>query len=92
MHSTSLLESAAALAAVLLLVVGFGRLAGRLRPFLASVHAGTGMRLSIRASLAIDPKRRLVIMVCDGREGLLLLGPDGDLMLGWLDGIAGPKP
>jgi hypothetical protein len=29
----------------------------------------------------IDPRRRLVIVRCDGREHLLLLGPGGDVVV-----------
>lgn len=35
-------------------------------------------RLNMRESLMLDPRRRLVIVRCDGREHLLLLSPAGD--------------
>ncbi len=91
MHSTSLLGSLAALAAVLLLIVVLGRLAARFRlPMLARTRGGDQARLSVRASLAIDPKRRLMIVACDGRESLVLLGPHGDVLIGGIDGMTGP--
>ncbi|TCH97165.1 hypothetical protein EJV46_17790 [Roseococcus sp. SYP-B2431] len=74
-------QMAAALGAVLLLIWSASRLAGRhkarLRP------AG---RLGVRSVCAVDPRRRLVLVACDGREGLLLTGPAGDQFLGWLPG------
>lgn len=46
--------------------------------------AGTGRgarRLSVVETLGLDPKRRLMLVRCDGREHLLLLGPGGDLVI-----------
>ena len=44
--------------------------------------AGRGpRRLSVVETLGLDPKRRLMLVRCDGREHLLLLGPSGDLVL-----------
>ncbi len=40
-------------------------------------------RLAIRSVLALDPKRRLVLVSCDNRTGILLTGPHGDTFLGW---------
>lgn len=46
-------------------------------------------RLSIRESLFLDPKRRLVTIDYRGRNsgktGILLLGGNRDLFLGWVD-------
>ncbi|MBY0562811.1 MAG: flagellar biosynthetic protein FliO [Hyphomonadaceae bacterium] len=39
-------------------------------------------RMRIVESLMLDPRRRLVIVRCDAREHLLLLGPTGDLVVG----------
>ncbi len=38
-------------------------------------------RLKVSESLLIDPRRRLVIVRCDGREHLILLGPGGDIVV-----------
>lgn len=38
-------------------------------------------RLKIAESLMIDPRRRLVVVRCDEREHLLLLGPAGDIVV-----------
>nr|WP_321984386.1 hypothetical protein [uncultured Lichenicoccus sp.] len=48
--------------------------------------------LSIRASLSIDPRRRLNLIDCDGRRLLLLTGGTTDLMLGWLPQDERPDP
>jgi flagellar protein FliO/FliZ len=79
MTTTSLLTAAAALGAVLLLVLLAGRLARRTR----FARAGGTGRLRIEESLALDPRRRLVLVRCDGRFVLLLTGPQ-DSVVGWL--------
>lgn len=38
-------------------------------------------RLQILSSIAIDARRRLVLVKCDRQEHLLLLGPNNDLVL-----------
>ncbi|MDR3424480.1 MAG: flagellar biosynthetic protein FliO [Alphaproteobacteria bacterium] len=38
-------------------------------------------RLQIVENLAVDTKRRFVIVRCDGREHLLLLGGEGDIVV-----------
>lgn len=73
------LNSAAALASVLLLVLAAAWVARRVRPF----RPAGDLRLQIQSSLALDPKRRLHIVACDGRCVLLLTGPQ-DLVIGWL--------
>ncbi|WP_424813852.1 hypothetical protein [Roseococcus sp. YIM B11640] len=76
---STLTQSLAALALVLALALGAARLVRR--------HRGlgpAGQRLALRAACAVDTRRRLVIIACDGREGLLLTGPSGDQFLGWL--------
>lgn len=78
------LKAVAALGAVVLLA--FVALRG-----LRAVALGVGKpggrparRLSVREVLPLDPKRRLVVVRCDGRELLLLTGGTADLSLGWL--------
>ena len=44
----------------------------------------TGRRLGIAEVLALDTRRRLVLVRCDGREVLLLTGGSQDAVLGWL--------
>ena len=42
-------------------------------------------RLAVIQSLALDPRRRLLLVRCDGRDLLLLTGGPQDMPLGWLD-------
>jgi len=46
-----------------------------------------GRRLAVQEVLALDSRRRLLLLRCDGREMLLLTGGGQDLSLGWL-----PRP
>ena len=50
-------------------------------------------RLAVLEVLPIDPRRKLVLVRCDEREYLLLLGQDGNRLLGRGRGAAaGPPP
>jgi flagellar protein FliO/FliZ len=68
-----------ALIATLALIAGaaYGaRRLGMLQP------GGAGpKRLKVSESLMLDPRRRLVLVRCDNREHLLLLGPGGDIVV-----------
>lgn len=79
LDTSSLAQMAAALGAVLLLIWGASQWAGRRKAVFRP-----GGRLGVRAVCAVDPRRRLVLIACDGREALLLTGPAGDQFLGWL--------
>ena len=46
---------------------------------------GQGKRLQLAESLPLDPRRRLLLVRCDGREALLLTGDGQNVMLGWLE-------
>ena len=85
---TTLLTAVAALAAVLLLVLAAGRLArmGGLAP------ARAGKRLALREALALDARRRLLIVACDDRELLILTGQGADSVVGWLPGPGAMLP
>lgn len=69
-----------ALGAVVALILLGARLLRGFRP--AGMAAAAG-RLSIAGSLALDAKRRVVMVRCDGRCVLVLTGPT-DTVLGWL--------
>jgi flagellar protein FliO/FliZ len=51
-----------------------------------------GRRLAVVEAAAIDPRRRLVLARCDGREVLLLVGPNTDTVVGWLPPSPAPEP
>jgi len=76
------LQAAGALVAVLLLIWGAAR-ALRASP-LAAARQRPGRRLRIEEVLPLDPRRRLLVLRCDGREVLVLTGGAQDLLLGWL--------
>jgi flagellar protein FliO/FliZ len=78
---TPWLTAAGALAAVLALVLLGGRL---LRAAGLAPAARPGTRLALQESLALDPRRRLLLVRCDGREVLLLTGGAQDQVVGWL--------
>lgn len=54
------------------------------------VRGGGRGRLAVTAQIALDTRRRLVLVRRDDREHLLLLGPNNDVVIE--QGIAGPPP
>lgn len=68
-----------ALIATLALIVGAAYAARRLG--MLQPDAQGARRLKITESLMLDPRRRLVIVRCDDREHLILLGPGGDMIV-----------
>lgn len=79
-----------ALLATLALIAGAAwgaRRLGMLRP-----GAQSERRLKISESLMLDPRRRLVIVRCDGREHMLLLSPAGDRVVAHMDAKAEAAP
>jgi flagellar protein FliO/FliZ len=72
-------QTGGALAAVLLLLwlVARGVRAGGLA-------SRDGHRLAVQEVLAIDARRRLLLLRCDGREVLVLTVGGQDAVLGWL--------
>ncbi|WP_158746015.1 flagellar biosynthetic protein FliO [Acidisphaera sp. L21] len=87
MNTTSIFTAVAALAAVLLLILVAGRLA-RMTKFVRPRGIGAP-RMSIQDALVLDPRRRLLMIDCDGRSLLLLTGPQ-DQVVGWLPPQAEP--
>ncbi len=45
---------------------------------------GGGRRLAIGEVVALDSRRRIVLLRCDGRDLLLLTGGSQDAVIGWL--------
>ncbi len=82
--ATSLLTAIAALGAVLGLIWLAQAVARRSGHFRASAKGPA--RLALVQSLALDQRRRLQLVRCDGRHLLLLTGGSGDLMLGFVPG------
>jgi flagellar protein FliO/FliZ len=68
-----------ALIATLALIVGAAYAARRLG--MLQPGAQGPRRLKVSESLMLDPRRRLVLVRCDGREHLILLGPGGDVVV-----------
>jgi flagellar protein FliO/FliZ len=75
------LKALAALCAVVLLAFAALR---ALRAALGAAKPGGGRRLAVQEVLPLDPKRRLVLVRCDGRDLLLVTGGAGEVSLGWL--------
>ncbi|MFC7474034.1 flagellar biosynthetic protein FliO [Dankookia sp. GCM10030260] len=75
----SALKAAGALAAVLVPVWLATRVLCRSHP-----GGRAGRRLAIAEVMALDARRRLVLVRCDGRELLLLTGGGQDALVGWL--------
>ncbi len=84
---SNILVGLAALAAVLCLIV----LSGRLARNVVARRPQAGRRLAIRESIALDPRRRLIVITCDGRDAALLTGGPTDVFLGWLSGTENPS-
>lgn len=77
------LQAVFALALVAALIVLSGALArkyGLDRRF-AGARAGKTSRLTVEDTLYLDPRRRLVLVRCDAREHLLLLGATQDVVV-----------
>jgi flagellar protein FliO/FliZ len=84
---TGLLTSALALAGVLgalVLALRGARAAGLAR--------NGGRRLAVEEAIALDTRRRLVLVRCDGRHLLLLTGGAQEAVLGWLPETAAQEP
>ena len=64
----------AALAFVVALMGGLALVMKRLNPAMKTVGAGQKRRLSIVETLPLDARRRAVILKCDEREYLTILG------------------
>ena len=79
---TSILTAFAALAAVLGLIWLASR-AARFGGF--AQRPATGRRLVVQDVIALDARRRLHLVTCDGRDVLLLTGGAQDVVVGWLD-------
>jgi flagellar protein FliO/FliZ len=75
----AILKSVGALAAVALPVWLLARALRGGRP-----SRRAGRRLAVEEALALDARRRLMLVRCDGRHLLLLTGGGQDAVIGWL--------
>lgn len=82
------LETTAYALAALCAVIGLILLAQRAARWggLAPRVPGAGGRLVLVEAIALDPRRRLTLVRCDGREVLLLTGGPQDVVVGWMAG------
>ncbi|MCQ8279514.1 flagellar biosynthetic protein FliO [Acetobacteraceae bacterium KSS8] len=78
MSTTDLLSATGALVLVVGLIFLLRWGAPLLRPRLSGAH---GARLVVAAQLALDAKRRLVLVQCDGQQLLVLSGGATDVLL-----------
>lgn len=76
---TAGLTAGAALVAVLVALLLAARMARA-----AGMGARAGRRLAVEETLALDSRRRLVLLRCDDRALLLLTGSGQDQVIGWL--------
>ncbi len=75
-----------ALAIVLALLAIAHHLAARFKlPQRLAGTTGAARTLAIEQSLALDPRRRLLLINCEGRQLLLLTGGPQDLLIGWME-------
>ena len=81
MTPASILSTVAALAVVLAFILLSGRALRLTR--LGRKPQGAAGRLALVDALALDPRRRVVLLRCDGRHVLLLTGQQ-DHVLGWM--------
>lgn len=82
---SSLLTTTAALGAVICAILFAAHVLRRTG--LAGTSATT--RLRLRESLSLDRTRRLHLVACDDRDLLVLAGPNGDMLVGWMPALPG---
>jgi len=87
LETGSLLTAVAALA-VVLAIVWVGSRAVRMSG-LAPRSAGPRL-LAMRDVIALDSRRRLLVVQCGARDLVLLTGGPADVVVGWLDQSYGP--
>lgn len=83
---TGLITAATALAGILVALVLV------LRGVRAAGLARGNRRLSVEEAVALDARRRVVLLRCDGRNLLLLTGGAQDIVLGWPEAPAEDRP
>lgn len=64
-----------------LALIGLAAYGARRLGMLQAGGANAPRRLKVTESLMLDPRRRMVIVRCDGKEHLLLLSAAGDIVV-----------
>lgn len=91
MIENSLLAGAFTALAALVAVVAALLLVGRAARA-AGLGARPGRRLALEEALALDGRRRLLLLRCDGRPLLVMTGGAQDLVVGWMPPAETPAP
>ena len=91
MPISSILTAVVSLLVVLALILGAGRIA-RAGFFNLRPRPPGGDRIALVQVLALDPRRRLQLVRCDGRHLLLLTGGGQDVMVGWVESPPAADP
>lgn len=81
MEASDYLRFALALAFVLALMGIFAQIAKRAGWNKMGMLNTAGKRLSVLEMRPLDPRHKLVLVKCDNREHLLLLGPEGQTVV-----------
>lgn len=81
LNLASVVTSMATLAATIAAIFLIARL---IRPRLALAVNPSGRALKICETLALDPKRRVHLLECEGSRVLILVGGSQDQVLGWV--------
>jgi flagellar protein FliO/FliZ len=84
MITSSLVVPVAALLGVLALIALTHQVVRRGWIRLPIAAAGTAQRLAVVQTLALDTRRRVHLLRCDGRHIAILTGGPQDLVIGWL--------
>ncbi len=85
MVPTNLLTPSLAAMAALCAVVALILVASRCAKLLGvASRARAGQRMTVTETVSLDVKRRLHLVVVDGRTVMLLTGPDSSAVVGWL--------
>ena len=85
MFPTNLLTPPLAAMAALCAVVALILLASRGARLLGiAARSRAGQRMTVVETVSLDVKRRLHLVVVDGRTVMLLTGPDSSAVVGWL--------
>lgn len=80
-HWPTAILALAAIIGLLLLLARLARVSG-------IAPAAGARRIALLEALPIDARRRAVLLRCDGREVLLVIGGEADVVIGWLPDAA----